>query len=90
MIVRMKIASNNGRIIGLSNWALHRANGCTTLTALKQSMFDGSCNNQFSPALQPPSLLTSNQPMECHYHNGGLEHTIRFARIQLAKIASGP
>ena len=27
------------------------------------------------------------KPVECHYHDGGLDHNIRFAKTRLGKIA---
>ena len=32
-------------------------------------------------------LTISNQPVECHYHDGEPDQNIRFERMQVAKVA---
>lgn len=62
------------------------------------SFYDGQVHvgikeNCFQPssacrhASELDKLLPPTQPIECHYHDGGPDHNVRFARTQLTKIA---
>ncbi|KAJ8043479.1 hypothetical protein HOLleu_10577 [Holothuria leucospilota] len=52
---------------------------------LKENCFEPSSAARHACELN--KLLTTNQPIERHYHDGGPDHNIRFARTQLTKIA---
>ena len=52
---------------------------------LKENCFKPSSASRHACELD--KLLTSNKPVECHYHDSGPDHNIRFARTQLVKIA---